>query len=449
MNNDLLAKMLDLPEFQIDDLKHNEHDIQIYVSKHTPPNVCTQCGVFNPRLRVHQHRYQQVRDLSIMNKLVALNIKRTKYKCLECGAVFYQPLDCVPEKGKMTHRLRDYIASQSKKRNFTDIERELSISNVTIRKIFLDEIHKLPNHYDFETPEVVSIDEIFIEREGKSRKQPWCVIFNQTEKTIIDMLPNRNRSTVIEFFKSFKNPENVKVVTSDMWETYKIATYEAFPNAVVIVDRFHVIKLLTKCFEDYRKSFKSKLSPKRAKSLKKDRYLLLTRPNKLSFTSKIFKEAILAEFPELRVAYDLKEQFHQIYEAQTREEAEKLYFDWLESIPEDLHIYDPLITAVTNWNYEIFNYFNHGRYTNAIAEGFNRLIRQKAYEGVGYDFEVFRAKVIYGINHKIERPKYGEHDFNLAIYSNYRFKIAPEDFKDIDYGVPLLDAIKFAIEGKI
>lgn len=32
--NALLEKMLDLPEFQITDLKHNEHDIRIYVEMH-------------------------------------------------------------------------------------------------------------------------------------------------------------------------------------------------------------------------------------------------------------------------------------------------------------------------------------------------------------------------------------------------------------------------------
>lgn len=451
MNNDLLEKMLDLPEFQVNDLKHNDHDIEIYVSKVDKPNICTACGDCNPRLRIQQHRVQKVRDLNITNKLVALKITRTKYKCMECNSIFVQPLDSVPEGGRMTHRLRNYIAEQAKHRSFVNIKRELSISDVTIREIFIHEIHKLPQYYEFETPEVVSIDEIFIEREGKHRKQPWAVIFNQKEKTIIDMLPNRNKSTIVAFFKGFKNPENVKVVTTDMWETYKNATYESFPNAVVIIDKFHVVKVVNKALEDYRKSFKGALSNKRHKALKKDRFLLLSRPKKLGFTGKIFRDAILSEFPELRTAYNLKEQFYDIYEALTYEEAVKRYDKWIENIPDNFNVYDGVINTVNNWFVEIFNYFSHGRYTNAIAEGFNSVIRKKSYEGAGYDFEVFRAKIIYCINHKVDIHKYGAYDFKHALTSTYNFNLLDcyGEQENQDYGVPINSIIKFINEGKM
>jgi transposase len=71
-DNALLEKMLDLPEFKVTNLLHNEHSIQIHVEKKDNPRVCPHCGVYNPSVRVHGSREQEVRDLNIMGKRVGL-----------------------------------------------------------------------------------------------------------------------------------------------------------------------------------------------------------------------------------------------------------------------------------------------------------------------------------------------------------------------------------------
>lgn len=53
----------------------------------------------------------------------------------------------------------------------------------------------------------------------------------------------------------------------------------------------------------------------------------------------------------------------------------KLYQEWLSNVPKELMIYfDDLIKAKTNWEEEIFNYFN-SLITNAYTESLNRLIK--------------------------------------------------------------------------
>lgn len=88
-DNLLLEKMLNLPEFRITDLDHNEHGICIYVEKKDKPSICPTCGVVEPRLRIHQHRKQSIRDISMQHKRVGPMVDRMKYKCTECGATFY------------------------------------------------------------------------------------------------------------------------------------------------------------------------------------------------------------------------------------------------------------------------------------------------------------------------------------------------------------------------
>lgn len=446
-DNLLLEKMLDLSEFQIQDLKHNDNDIMFYVSKKEKPNVCHVCGVIEPNLRVHQRRQQEVRDINIISKRVGLTINRTKYKCMECNSTFYEILDSVPENGKMTKRFREYIAEQSKRRSFIELERELDISNVTIRKIFLEEAKKIPKFFEIETPIILGIDEIHIQREGKSRKQAWALICNGTDHTVIDMLRDRNKATIIDFFRRLLLlPYNVAFVTMDMWQPYRDAVYQALPTASIIIDKFHVLKIVNEAFEKYRKSLKTELGKRNVK-LKKERYLMLSRPHKLNMKGLIFRDAWFSEFPELKVAYDLKEQFFNIYEATTIKEAEEKYKDWLDAIPDDLTIYDDAKMTVNNWRKEIFNYFKYNRLTNAFVEGINNTIRAIEKQGRGYDFDVLRAKVIFFINHKVIKTRFKTDCLFHPSSFTEEERTELSAIKDRDYGVAFEDIIKAINEG--
>jgi len=54
---------------------------------------------------------------------------------------------------------------------------------------------------------------------------------------------SRQQPEVVEILRKFKNAQ---AVTRDFSRTYKAAIREALPNAKQIVDRFHILKHLTK-----------------------------------------------------------------------------------------------------------------------------------------------------------------------------------------------------------
>lgn len=434
-DNSLLEKMLDLPEFRITDLDHNEHDICIYVEKKEKPSVCPICGVIEPRLRVQQHRQQSIRDISMQHKRVGLMVDRIKYKCMECGSTFHEPLDSVPDGGRMTTRLRNLIAERSKHMNFIDLERELDISNVTIRKIFLEEIAKLPQHSNIETPTILGIDEIYIERKGKSRKKAWGVICNGEKHTVIDLLPDRNKSTILEYFGTLKTPYAVEVVTMDMWAPYRDAVYQKLPNAVVVVDKFHVVKMANEALDSYRKALKEKIPKEVAKNLKSNRYLLLKREDQIrDYPNAGDLEAWFEQFPSLKTAYILKESLFKLYDCKTQPEAMRCYRKWKESIPEDMTLFKDIAATIDNWFDEIFNYFDY-RLTNAYVEGINSTIRAIEKQGRGYDFDVLRAKVMYCINHKEELPKYGTTERQFYVEPLWRLANYGVNFDDIQRAI--------------
>lgn len=442
----LLEKMIDLPEFTIVDLQHNDHSIQIHVvKKDASPKVCPHCGVIHPVVHVHSSRQQDVRDLNIMGKRVGLIFRRRRFRCKECSQTFYELCDSIAPKARMTNRLREYIAQQAKRRAFTDIEKELDVSNVTVRQIFLEEMESLESGQALETPSYIGIDEIHVERNDKHRKVAWAVICNGVDRTVMDILPNRNKSTVTDYLKNLRNPEAVTIVTMDMWKSYKEAVYAALPKAHIVVDKFHIVKMANKALDDYRKSLKGVLGQRNI-HLKQERHLILRRESDLDLPSQIFRDAWLSEFPELQIMYELKEQFFSIFDTdQSREEAMKAYKEWKRSIPKDITVFQELIVSMEGWHTEIFNYFSlrHAdkRVTNAFVEGANSAIRRIEATGAGYDFDVLRAKVMMCVGHKVEAPKYGSGTFSHSLLNRNWL----EDYvveKPKDYGVSFVNLVK-------
>lgn len=444
IDNQLLEKMLDLPEFKVTDLKHNEHDIRFFIEKKEKPYYCPNCGVVKPKLRVHSSNNPEVRDRNILAKRVGLKFKRRRYKCMECLKVFTEPSEAIPERARMTTRLREYIAEQSKTRSFTELSKELDISIVTVRDIFLEEMKNLPVYQQLETPRIMGIDEIYISREKKHRKQAWAVICNGEQHTVMEFLPNRNKKTIVDYLTNLKQPENVEVVTMDMWKYYKEAVYESLPHAVVVVDKFHVVKLANEALNNYRKSLKKNLPSKANLKLKRDRWVLLSRPHKLRAIDLFNRDAWFGDHPLLKKAYELKEELFELYNCETRSQALLHFNNWKCKIPNELSDFQSLANTIESWKIEIFNYFDY-RYTNAFVEGINSTIRYIEKQGRGYSFDVLRAKIIYGINHKIEKPskpKYGTTAMhNLSFPNTFNFDAKCEYDIPKDYGIAFDDIV--------
>ncbi len=426
-----MEKMLGLPEFEVTDFKQNENDMGFYVETKLRPDVCLVCGCYKPKLVIYKSRQQTVRDISALGKRSALIINRHYYECRECGGRFAEPLTSVGDGERITKRLRFFLSMAATSVPFVDLEREYQISDTTIRKAFLDRVNALPSPSELETPKVLGIDEICLMKDDYQRKQPWAIIANGDENTVMEVLRDRSKPSVINFLQSMKDPKKVEVVTMDMWSGYRSAVYETLPKATVVIDKFHVVKMATEQMDSNRKYF-YKYAPH---GLKKSKGVFLKREAKLSDKGKIYRDAWFEEYPKLKTAYELKESFFRIYDCTRRTEAEKAFIDWQLSIPKetDFNGWRMLASTVKRRRHEIFNYFD-APYTNAFVEGLNSVIRSISDEGRGYDFDILRGKVLLSAGRKVETPK-----TNFDIMAHF------DEAYIKDYGVPF-DGIHEAIK---
>ncbi|SFM47455.1 Transposase [Salibacterium qingdaonense] len=334
-------------------------------------------------------------------KRVGIYVNRQRYKCRECNETFFENLPDMDVNRSVTNRLINWIQEASLEKTFTSIAEEIGVDEKTVRNIFNDYVTELETKTDFRTPKWLGIDEVHL------LKNYRCVITDVENKSVIDILRKRNKDTVVSYLSKLQDIDKIELVAMDMWRPYKDAVNMVIPHAKIVIDKFHVVKLANEALEKIRKANRQSVSAKERRQLMRDRYVLLTRRKDLNdFDDQIKLQVWTDMFPLLGHAYELKEQFFDIYEAKTVDEAYKLYQEWLSNVPKELMTYfGDLIKAMTNWEEEIFNYFT-SPITNAYTESLNRLIKTINHIGRGYSFEALRAKILFTQGYrKVKRKK--------------------------------------------
>ncbi len=147
----------------------------------------------------------------------------------------------------------------------------------TIRNIFYNKYADVIDTSRFESPEYLRIDEINIASGVR------CCITNISAHAGIEFLPKRTLKALRPYFHAMPSKENVKAVAIDMWRLYRQVVSEFFPSAMVVVDKFHVLKMADGAVDAIRKKVRADCESKRTQlKLKKDRYILRTRPFNMS-----------------------------------------------------------------------------------------------------------------------------------------------------------------------
>lgn len=386
--------ILNLRGWEVTDSQEDERDYHIH-AKYTPePTGCPNCKSLFDKLYRHGTRPQELADLPAHGKRVTIHLTRTRYRCQSCGKTFLQPLPDVDEGRQMTRRLMRWVGEQSIRRTFVSIADETGLDEKTVRNLFDLHVRWLDLTTTFVTPERLGIDEVHL------LKKPRLVLTNLAERTIVGVLEKRDKATVTAHLAGLKTPEVVRVVAMDMWRPYLDAVHATLPDATVVVDKFHVVRMASFGMETVRKSQRGSLEPKYRRRLMHDRFILLRRPKDLDDGQRKVMAGWFEQFPTLAEAYRLKEAFYDLYDLPEKAAAVEAYGEWERSVKgtELTTAFRPLLTAVRNWQEQVFAYWDH-RETNAVTEALNGIAKYIERAGRGYSFQAMRAKMLYSKSH--------------------------------------------------
>ena len=130
----------------------------------------------------------------------------------------------------------------TEKVSLTDIARRLRVSTSTVYRK-LDQF-TFKEHYD-KLPAVMSWDEF-----GFKKGELAFVAQNYETNKLITILDNRCQTSIRNYFLKYplKARQKVQFITMDMSGAYIPLARRLFPNAKIVLDRFHIIQHLGRAF---------------------------------------------------------------------------------------------------------------------------------------------------------------------------------------------------------
>lgn len=178
--------------------------------------------------------------------------------------------------------------------------------------------------------------------------------------------------------------EQIEEVSVDMWGGFPKVVKMVFPNAILVIDRFHVMQATNKELDKIRRQ--AKITERGSK------FILLRNRVDLTDSQASKLDGYLERSKRLRKAYELKEELRAIYESPLTVEAGRLHVeDWLKRAQT---IYSEVTQTIRNHIDGICNYFRN-RTTSGAMEGINnriKLIKRQAY---GFrNFGNFRRRLL-------------------------------------------------------
>ena len=179
----------------------------------------------------------------------------------------------------------------TEKVSLTDIARRLRVSTSTVYRK-LDQF-TFKEHYD-KLPAVMSWDEF-----GFKKGELAFVAQNYETNELITILDNRRQTTIRNYFLKYplKARQQVQFITMDRSGAYIPLAKKLFPNAEIIIDRFHIIQHLGRAFLKTRIATMNQLDKKSLpyRALKNHWRLFQKDSRKLScksFHSKTFGQTL-------------------------------------------------------------------------------------------------------------------------------------------------------------
>ena len=405
--------------FKIDEKKEGTITVKyIYVETTAKKCKCLKCGKYTSSIhdRLKPVTLKYVKAFEFTTYVI---LTKRRFICHDCNYKFTEEVNIQRENKSISSKLEQKILVDLKKYNLSlkYIAEENNVSDNTVRNILKEHMKNYPKNV-INLPKVISFDEFKADtNEGK-----YAFILNDPiHREALDILPNRKKEYLLQYFTYCNNRHSVEFVISDMYEPYLLVTKIMFPKAKYVVDPFHYTRYIMDALDNVRirlqKKFGYNSKEYRLLKNKKNVSLLRRYSNDIdwfTYTKRYknnhmidilkydLRETLLSIDEELRIAYQLKELFLDITHHATYENVKNQLVNWIALVREQNIVeMEEAADTIENWLEYICNSFIDSRFSNGFTEGLNNKIKVIKRVGFGYkDFEFFRLRLLYILNNK-------------------------------------------------
>lgn len=293
--------ILNLPGFTIK--KIEEFSPIIIHLRYRRKAVCPYCS--GKDLRKKDSFMCRVCYESIGMRQTVLCFKAHKFKCRGYKRYFNQRFPGIKRYQRSTERLQEQVFRQHTEGiSQKSLAKDFKLGESTIERWYHECYRKLDKELQKKIcPKVLGVDE-----HSFSKKQGYATTFCDLKKhKIFDVLKGKSASDLKSYLNSLEGKEKVKVICIDLSSPYRQLIRRYFPQAMIVADRFHVIRLINQMSLQVYQIIDQ--------DMKYHRGLLgalRTNPENLSAERKRRRDDYLAKQPVIGVIYEFKQKLHRL-----------------------------------------------------------------------------------------------------------------------------------------
>ncbi len=360
--------------------------------------TCPQCRSRNTSL-VETGKTRDIRGLSIGLKKTTMRVATRRIKCRDCSVSSHEPVLFCPEpRVNYTKAVAHFVRVLRAKMSIKDAAELSGLHWETVKNIEKNWLRKKYETVKLNDVRYMGIDEVYL-----GKKLGYITIVRDLiSGSVLFVGKGKGGNALKKFRKRVKRKsKQIKAVAMDMSNAYSAWVKEVLPDADIIYDHFHLIKLMNDRMNNLRRSTMNKLEDVQKKELKGKRFLLIRNEEDLDRDAQGELEKLRNEFADLGTASVMKECLRNIYKmAMDSTLARKAFELWCEkALASGIYCLKQTAKTITNRMEGILGYWRHGSLTNASQEGFNNKVGWLTRQAYGYRDEEYLHLKIYDLPH--------------------------------------------------
>ena len=217
------------------------------------PKLCPNCGViFDNKVEKHGFITSNIKIPDVSGYKTILRLHKQRYLCKHCNKAFTLSTSITNYGCFISNNTKHKIAKDLvKKRSEKDIASDNNVSPNTVERI-MDSYYESQKIYKHYLPKVLSFDE-FKSVKSADGAMSFHMCNGITGQTI-DIIEDRRLDNLIKYFYyyDYKARSRVQFIIIDMYSPYVSLIKKMFPNANIIIDKFHLTQLISRSLNKTR-----------------------------------------------------------------------------------------------------------------------------------------------------------------------------------------------------
>jgi transposase len=354
---------------------------------------CSACGSSQVQLRGRVERRFRTVPIGSRATFVVLPIPRVQ--CQACGLVRQVEIPFADSRRSYTSSFERYALELSRRMTIRDVAKHLGVSWDVIKDIQKRDLSRRYAKPKLKHLRHIAIDEIAI---AKGHRY-LTVVMDLESGAVVFVGDGKGAKALKPFWKRLRGSKaKIEAVAMDMSPAYREAVSTYLPNAKIVFDRFHVMKLFNEKLSNLRRALHREATDVlQKKVLKGTRWLLLKAQENLDKKKdeKSRLEEALALNKSLATAYYLKEDLRQFWEQPGKKFATLFLDGWIKRAEASgIKMLQQMAKTLASHRSGLLAYYD-AMITSGPMEGTNNKIKTMKRQAYGFrDKEFFKLKIL-------------------------------------------------------